>query len=679
MAKVDLTNIASGYSSTAAINTNNELIEEGFENTVSRDGSTPNQMGADFDMNGFNILNQGNPISVSGLEVLGDWSGATTYSVGDIVYLASTSSSYICILENTNTTPPNATYWQLLVSGTALPAQTGNADRALTTDGASESWGSIHSDYVDYTQGGTGSTERTVLSKLQDIVSVKDFGATGDGATDDTSAIQAAIDDIGTIGGIVYFPPGTYLVTALTVSDSAVTLTGAGIGATNIVSATTTGDIITVAAVTGFSINNMDVGTINGTESTAGAHIVLNKTVKPRLYNLNIRDFWNGIEVNGGWFQEYESIVFNASSWKTTASNAMMLFTVHSSLSGNWWCSNIKLHRIDGVGLNAVNPWVTDGYRVESCDWLQISNSHVNKANNGLRISPHTNATILSDVDVSGCYFDEAGANNVLIDGANAPTTFGGFRFTGGTFFRDAGSRSINCAYTGATAIRQVLFGDCIFERSSNEAIRWSPTTTSYALKINDSHFLNPNDDGTPRNTIYLAAVENVTISSNTFDETLGNDQTGIILGSGTSADVVAVGNNFKGMTYTGTPVVLNGTGHNVAKGNQGAPDYEDIAASTISSGAISDVYAAVHSIETEGAASTDNLDDINDGYANQFLTLVAVNASHDVVVRHNGGGTGNIRLAGATDFTLTHTADSILLVKVGSLWIEVSRSDNIT
>lgn len=50
-------------------------------------------------------------------------------------------------------------------------------------------------------------------AKISDyFVSVKDFGAKGDGTTNDATAIQSALDSIKTTGGVIYFPYGTYLI-----------------------------------------------------------------------------------------------------------------------------------------------------------------------------------------------------------------------------------------------------------------------------------------------------------------------------------------------------------------------------------------------------------------------------------------------------------------------------------
>jgi len=59
----------------------------------------------------------------------------------------------------------------------------------------------------------TGAVARTVNAKLQEAVSVKDFGAVGDGVTNDTAAFQAAATYINAQdGGKLIIPAGTYLV-----------------------------------------------------------------------------------------------------------------------------------------------------------------------------------------------------------------------------------------------------------------------------------------------------------------------------------------------------------------------------------------------------------------------------------------------------------------------------------
>lgn len=60
----------------------------------------------------------------------------------------------------------------------------------------------------------TNAVARTVNAKLQEIVSVKDFGAVGDGVADDFLAINRAAAYISSIGGgTVFYPAGTYRIT----------------------------------------------------------------------------------------------------------------------------------------------------------------------------------------------------------------------------------------------------------------------------------------------------------------------------------------------------------------------------------------------------------------------------------------------------------------------------------
>jgi len=65
---------------------------------------------------------------------------------------------------------------------------------------------------------------------------VKDFGATGDGTTDDTNAVKDAVTALPTDGGVLYFPPGTYIVAPETGAGATIkpqkpiTILGAGPG-----------------------------------------------------------------------------------------------------------------------------------------------------------------------------------------------------------------------------------------------------------------------------------------------------------------------------------------------------------------------------------------------------------------------------------------------------------------
>lgn len=66
------------------------------------------------------------------------------------------------------------------------------------------------SSLVGFLQAGANAQPRTVQSKLRDVVSVKDFGAVGNGIADDTLAMQAAADYAWNNGKQLFIPAGTY-------------------------------------------------------------------------------------------------------------------------------------------------------------------------------------------------------------------------------------------------------------------------------------------------------------------------------------------------------------------------------------------------------------------------------------------------------------------------------------
>ncbi len=104
----------------------------------------------------------------------------------------------------------------LLSRGAAFATGAGAAVFGVATVGAA-----MHRD-----TGGHGQTAETVFN-------VRDFGAAGDGQADDTDHLQHAINAARDTGGVVFFPPGTYLTRKLTLY-SRIHLRGSGGDATTL-------------------------------------------------------------------------------------------------------------------------------------------------------------------------------------------------------------------------------------------------------------------------------------------------------------------------------------------------------------------------------------------------------------------------------------------------------------
>ena len=121
------------------------------------------------------------------------------------------------------------------------------------------------------------STVRTMQDKMRDIVSVKDFGATGNGSTDDTAAIQSALNTV--TRGILYFPKGTYKFSTLT-APNPVRIQGEGKYTTTLLTTSATLDALVCTSPTTYEFADFTFAA--SVARTAGAFI---KIAPSSVYN----------------------------------------------------------------------------------------------------------------------------------------------------------------------------------------------------------------------------------------------------------------------------------------------------------------------------------------------------------------------------------------------------------
>jgi len=136
--KPTLSTIASGYASNTTLNSNFEALRDALDNTLSLDGSTPNAMGADLDLNGNNIIGA-TGLTVNGTDYLADVTAAKAAA------LAAQAAAELAET-NAETSETNASSSQTAsassataASSSATAAQTAETNAELAETGAAAS------------------------------------------------------------------------------------------------------------------------------------------------------------------------------------------------------------------------------------------------------------------------------------------------------------------------------------------------------------------------------------------------------------------------------------------------------------------------------------------------------------------------------------------------------------
>jgi polygalacturonase len=250
----------------------------------------------------------------------------------------------------------------------------------------------IQSTKLAFIQAGTGAVTRTVESKLRDVVSVKDFGAVGDGVTDDRAAIQSAV----TAASYIYFPPGTYrLREAIFIEESNVKLFGAGTGVTT---------IRMDDSPTNSNYSAIDIRTSRANSGSGGS-----------ISNVTISD----LTING-----------NKAGRITTSGNCIIALCNTSHTIDNLSITNVRTQNSPGAGilLEGLANGTNDSYKIENTliDCCNVVD------NNGVGISQFkvNNTTIVNSA------LARNGLENLTIDVYSQACIVDGnrfFRHLGGT------------------------------------------------------------------------------------------------------------------------------------------------------------------------------------------------------------------------------------------------------
>lgn len=256
MAKITLQDPQSGYSSVQTFTENNTAIEEALNDKVlyrDNPAGEDNAMQNDLDMNSNRILNLPNASTNTEPVTYGQWTGGIqtveftgylnetqTATAGQTVFTLSNAYTVgigaLRVFVNGVYQAPSA-YSEDSTTQITFSEGLDSGDEVAFIISSFDAASSLASTSVTHTTTGTGATGRNVQARLSDYLSVKDFGAECDASinssgvlsgTDDSTAVQAALDAASARGIWTVYVPGSCRLDSQINIPNSVSLVGDG-------------------------------------------------------------------------------------------------------------------------------------------------------------------------------------------------------------------------------------------------------------------------------------------------------------------------------------------------------------------------------------------------------------------------------------------------------------------
>lgn len=346
---------------------------------------------------------------------------------------------------------------------------------------------------------------------------VKDYGAVGDGTTDDTSAVNLAIAALIATGfGVLYFPAGTYLVSStlttlsvpcLVLGDSRGDPSSNAVSQINFSSTSTTLFSVSVAGV---SFSGLAMNQTGGT-ATAGSCITTTGGTLAAFTNLSVRSFYLGIDI------ENSNIWTMQDCYIATVSIGLKVRNTSAPDTGDWSVVNTNFAPTTGTAI-----------RVESSGGGRVANVKVNGGASG---SGHgIDYAIGAGVSTSVLLITNCSIENIGGDGIRVVTSSTG-------------------AYS-LIAISNVQFG--LYSNTSGSCIRLTANTLGEVTDVVLDNILARSTGGNANPAIVLTKIDKIRIGA------VINDGFGSIFSQSGCTNVTDDTAPFSG-TFA-TPSILLGT-----------------------------------------------------------------------------------------------------------------------